>query len=227
MAKYIGLLTADARGKVGGIILSRSTGSTTIKGHRAPKRPTTILQQRAQNNILAALLSWRGLSVNDQQTWNIYAQGTTYTNSLGTGYSPTGQQLYTQAWVNGASTGFTPSPSLNPLTILPPPIFELAVQRPFGGLTVTAGTAFASYPSRYIFSCSCVISSSVNYVRSARMLILAAPTSGVPWDFSGQYITAYGVLPPVGARLAVKGLPVDEASMISGATTILPVDVTT
>ena len=225
MAKYIGLLSSDARGKIGGTVMSRSTAGTTLKGHAVPKKPTTLLQQQSQQGMANAITAWRGLTTIQQTSWVTYAAGVVYTDSLGVGYSPSGLQLYTQAFINARRVGAVPPATIPGLTFLPPPIFTVGLSYSGGALNITADTGTATYPSIYFASLSPPIASSVNYIRSARYRFLRYLIDGNPYSVATAYVRAFGSLPAPGQRVAVKVMPIEPTAFISGATTILAVTV--
>jgi hypothetical protein len=227
MAKYLGLLTADARGKVGGVILSRAQGATTLKSHRTPKRPSSAAQQRHQGAMASAISGWRLLNSAQQQSWVSFAAGVFYTNSLGTTYSPTGQQLYTQAWINSGFNEATPPGTMPIDTVLPPSIATLAISWNPPNLIVTARTISGLYSGDWLLYASSVISPSVNYVRTRSMRCLGMMNGAYSYNVLSAYQAAYGQYPPLGSRVALKGLPVDGASYISGASLIVTATVTT
>ena len=45
MARYIGTLTSDARGKLGGLVLTRARNGTNLKAHAVPVNKATIMEQ--------------------------------------------------------------------------------------------------------------------------------------------------------------------------------------
>jgi hypothetical protein len=100
MAKYIGLLSADARGKLGGTIFSRSRSGTTLKGHVAPRQPRSSLQNNSRAIMSVTGSLWQSLSTSQKQGWSTLAQALTWTNVLGQSYIPTAQQLFTYCQTN-------------------------------------------------------------------------------------------------------------------------------
>jgi len=108
MAKYIGTLTSDARGKVGGLVLTRARNGTNIRAMAVPVNPATVRQVYTRGIIGAALSAYRQLTAPQQGSWSLFAALYTWTNSLAQPFTPTGLQLWTQAYVNAARFGTMP-----------------------------------------------------------------------------------------------------------------------
>lgn len=97
MAKYIGLVSTDLRGKIGGVVGSRAVTGTTLRSRVSGVNPASASQlaQRAQQSHIAQ--QWNQLAAYNQLTWIALAAQVTLTNSLGVLYTPTGQQLFISA----------------------------------------------------------------------------------------------------------------------------------
>jgi hypothetical protein len=97
VAKYIGLLSTDLRGKVGGVVGSRAVTGTTLRARVAGVNPATAAQLAQRANQAYIAQQWKQRTAAQQLTWNALAAQVTLTNSLGVAYSPTGQQLFISA----------------------------------------------------------------------------------------------------------------------------------
>jgi hypothetical protein len=216
VAKYIGLLTADARGKLGGLIMSRARGGTTLKGHAVPTRPGTRAQNSRQGTFGSAIFAWRNMSTSDQTTWSVYAGSLTWTTSLGTTYSPTGLQLWTQAYMNAFFFSTTP-PTTLPLGIVPP-IPLIGANLSYSGFSLLAGVADAmgSSTSSWIFYSSYMISPSRNYTKTIARRFLGSRVAGTSVNVTGEWGLQYGPLPSPGQIVAVRAVPVIPSVYISG-----------
>jgi hypothetical protein len=109
--KYLGLLSTDARGKVGGMVLSRSSAGTTARRHSPGVQPATAKQHAARSRFAAAQNAWTALDYTDQVAWINLAAVTTWTSTLGLGYQPSAQQLYVQCAIMLATAGLTYLPT--------------------------------------------------------------------------------------------------------------------
>jgi hypothetical protein len=143
VAKYVGLISTDLRGKVGGVVGSRAVTGTTLRRRVAGINVSTAKQltQRAQQTFVAQ--SWNQLDTANQATWNALAAQVTLTNSLGVQYTPTGQQLFISAnrtWYGHGGSILLTAPAV------PPPVasvVSLNVTRVSGVLT--AYVSISSY----------------------------------------------------------------------------------
>ena len=84
MAKLIGPLhSAEARGRVGGLVYNTWRGLSYAKAQCAPSQPRTklVLQIRAWTTYLVR--AWQGLSDAQRATWQEYATSHTETDGMG------------------------------------------------------------------------------------------------------------------------------------------------
>jgi hypothetical protein len=100
MAKYIGLVSTDMRGKIGGIVTTRAGTGTTLRRHGVGNNKATPAQhtQRQMLGFLSA--QWRTLASGYQASWQNLASLTTLTNTLGQQYTPSAQQLFMACMLN-------------------------------------------------------------------------------------------------------------------------------
>lgn len=122
MAKYLGLITADARGKFGGAVLTRAQTGTTIRRKSSGAQPRTPLQSQQRQRFAFIGSQWKAQSNANVLQWQTLAKSTTWTSKLGTPYSPSAQQLFSQcsgnASLNGQAIAITP-PSAVPTVYNP------------------------------------------------------------------------------------------------------------
>lgn len=100
MAKYIGLLTSDMRGTLGGVVATRGRSGTILRARVSEvKRPSTArLFQRAI--FSQASQAWAALSPGDMSAWRDIAAAQPRVNTLGQRSSLTGPELYTRLCIN-------------------------------------------------------------------------------------------------------------------------------
>jgi hypothetical protein len=216
MAKYIGSLTTDARGKLGGLVMTRARNGTNLKAKGIPTQPRSNYQSSLRALFASALIGWRALTTTQVTTWQLLAPQYTYVNSLGQSYSPTALQLWTQAWVNAGTTSLHP-PGLAPTS--PPYVDQLV------GLsaTVVAGvlkfSAFdmsGAYTGGATLSSSSVLSPSINYTTTIRRRPMGRfEVSGVIFG-TAAWEAAYGPLPAPGQNLSCRAQCYDPISFIGG-----------
>jgi hypothetical protein len=217
LAKYIGTLTSDARGKVGGLVLTRARNGTNIRAMAVPVNPATTRQIYTRGIIGAALSAYRQLTAPQQGSWSLFAALYTWTNSLAQPFTPTGLQLWTQAYVNATRFGTTPPGSWSgtPPVLYPVTAASLVYTSGNWFLFATRSTPGIYYP--FIVYASGVVPSSVNYVRRlARRYITAV--SGVYYtNIAPGWTAAYGSTPRAGLTIAVCVTSVDPTTYISAA----------
>lgn len=132
MAKYLGLISTDARGKLGGLVHTRAVSGTTHRAKVSGVNPASPAQQQARQRFARALALWREQSFSVQLAWISLASAVTWTNTLGAPYSPSGQQLFVQCTRNFLSLGVDGAPS--------PPAAPPAVQTPNSLMITKTGT---------------------------------------------------------------------------------------
>lgn len=218
MARYIGSLTSDARGKVGGHIHTRARSGTTLKAHGVGTNPQSNFQNSLRSVFGSAASAWRQLSQSNQTTWGLLAAQYTYVNSLGQSYSPTGLQLWTQAWVNAATLGATP-PATAPVS--PPsvaPGADFMAEIAFGDLNVgLSGSGGFPYTGSWSVSLSHVIPATLNYTRGIRRRPMGAANLASHIICTAAWRRAYGRLPGADNKLAYRVVPFDPTYFITGA----------
>lgn len=223
MAKYIGLLTSDARGKVGGIIMGRANSGTTLKSHAVPINPRTVNQFAQRAAVGQANHAWGTLSGSDQVSWMALALQYVYVNSLAQSYSPTGRQLYTQAFSNAARFGDVPpstAPAVKPAI---QPIDNVLAALSGGTLTLTAQASGLDYSGNWICQCSSSISPGIIYTKGVRRNFMGASVSVAALDVTAAFTKAYGPPASPHASLSVRVVPTDPTGYVSGTPALISV----
>jgi len=90
----MGPLVDEARGKMGGMIFSRNSSGMFMKANAMPTNARTIKTYNARASFGAMSTKWRGLEDDDRNAWITTATVTTWINSLGVEFHPTGFQLF-------------------------------------------------------------------------------------------------------------------------------------
>lgn len=93
-----GPLTADARGKLGGIVFSRCRAGSVVRIHSKPASPVTGPQsiRRARTTVLFSHWSTQ-LTDAQRLAWDAIGASTRFKNSLGERYLPSGQATFCRA----------------------------------------------------------------------------------------------------------------------------------
>lgn len=217
MAKYIGSLTTDARGKHAGTVFTRGRSGTVLKGHGVPVQTRSPYQLSLRSSFAAAIAAWRAMTSTDQTTWALLAVQYTWLNSLAQTYSPTALQLWTQAFVTARLSSSTPSttaptspPSIEPITGM------TAIQVSGNLLLGAQMSGGFPYPGCWSLSLSSPISSSIQYAGSIRRRPIGAVLLDSTINGTAPYIAAYGALPGVDTKLSFRAVPFDLDSFLTG-----------
>lgn len=77
-------LVADARGSIGGVVLSRGRGGPIARARVKPINPRSTLQAARRASVAYLMKYWSNTLTEQQRTdWRAYAAGTSWTNKLG------------------------------------------------------------------------------------------------------------------------------------------------
>lgn len=216
MAKYIGTLTSDARGKLGGVVLTKARNGTNLKSHSVPVNTRSIAQQRNRSTIAQSNSQWRKLTQANQTTWKLLAAQYVYLNSLSQTYVPTGQQLYAQAFYNATQCGGT-VPATAP--IAPPavsPVTSYILEGNGSFLLYVLYNGGTPYSGAWFISASYILPASINYTSTIRRRFMGGNTTGNELFATDPYLAAWGVVPPVDSYIASRIVPCDPTYFISG-----------
>jgi hypothetical protein len=90
-----GALVADARGKLGGMVLSKSAGGNTARNKTKPVNPRTSGQEAARARLTAIAWAWdHAASAQQRADWISYSAATAWTNSLGQSITMSGMSAF-------------------------------------------------------------------------------------------------------------------------------------
>jgi hypothetical protein len=113
------ILTAPQSGSQAGTTASRNRFGQYLRTRAIPVQPRTPKQTFVRSLFTAGSSNWRALNGTNQQLWNDYAAQLSYSDRLGSSYSPTGAELFTGSVVsNGVATPPTVPPSTLPVFLL-------------------------------------------------------------------------------------------------------------
>lgn len=104
-----GPIVADARGKIGGIVFSRSRTGPFARSWVKPTHSATNIRALYKSSMSQVFTRWRDIvSPAERDDWNTLATNTTFTNSIGSSYNPSGWNLYFRT--NGLLLPFNRTP---------------------------------------------------------------------------------------------------------------------
>jgi hypothetical protein len=223
MAKYIGLISSDARGKLGGLVMSRSRSGTTLKAKVSPKRALSVGQVSQQATLAHANLSWLGLTYDNRTTWSVFAQTLTWTNSLGGTYTPTGQQLYIQAFVNASWLGATPPVNFPTDYSQPFTISDVTATHRTSSVLVAIEATIITSPWYWLVFLGRFQNLTVNYTATKARAFMAAVTNTEVVTIGALYLQRFGQVPPLYTNLPVRVVPLSNNAYVSGTPWNAPV----
>jgi hypothetical protein len=90
------LMSAEARGRVGGVVHGTWRGRSYVKAKTGPAQPRTALQLTLRSIAITVARGWQSLSATNQALWNDYAAAHTETNWTGNAIRLTGANWYTR-----------------------------------------------------------------------------------------------------------------------------------
>ncbi len=95
MAKVINpLMSAAARGKVGGLIFNIHRGINTVKGFKSPSQPRTARQLAVRAYLSTLSRGWSTLTAAQRTAWTDWANAHTVADWTGTPIRMTGENAY-------------------------------------------------------------------------------------------------------------------------------------
>jgi hypothetical protein len=216
LAKYIGTLTSDARGKLGGVVLTKARNGTNLKSHSVPVNARSLFQQANRCTIAQSNSEWRKLSDSNQTTWKLLAAQYNWTNSLSQVYVPTAQQLYAQAFYNATQCGGT-VPATAPMS--PPsvaPVTSYILEGNGSFILYVLSNGGAAYDGAFFISASYLLPASINYTSTIRRRPMGGALTGNELFATDPYLAAWGIIPPVNSFVASRIVPCDPTYFISG-----------
>ena len=87
-------IVSDMRGKHGGSVFSKSSSGNTMRIKSGVRNPQTEAQLRIRRAFTFISSSWRGLSIQQIEQWNIAAAAVRRTNSMGVAYYMSGKAYF-------------------------------------------------------------------------------------------------------------------------------------
>jgi hypothetical protein len=210
LIKYSGLVS-DHRGVLNGSIFSKNKSGNIVKNKQSPLNRSSFSQQTYRANWAYIVKYWKFLTVEQRDSWINLAASTTWHNSIGNAYHPSGQQLYLYCNQNLYSVNL--------------PMLLLAVN-PIGRTIITSAyvtqglwnyysMSLEFYPTpvnshvRYKLYATPSLSPGISYARKQlRLINIIVPGTASPYDFTTPYVDLYD-LPVAGSKVFFKLVPVD------------------
>lgn len=151
--KFTSHLITAARGKLGDVVFSATGPINTLRAHAVAKQPGTPAQTKQKTTFGNVALAWGALTEGQRTGWASLAATVTLTNSLGTAFHPSGQQLFISCNTNlklTSQAALSDAPASRPAT---PPLPSLTLSVTHdpqsnlpSDLVLTASAAYNSVP---------------------------------------------------------------------------------
>lgn len=95
MAKVVNpLMSAQARGKVGGLVFNSWRGQNTVKGFKSPSQPRTTRQLAVRSYLATLSRAWAGLTQAQRDTWDAWAAAHLVSDWTGQPVRMTGENAF-------------------------------------------------------------------------------------------------------------------------------------
>lgn len=202
MAKYIGSLTTDIRGKLGGVVFSMHKGQTTIRAKGIPIAPSGGSTPTPINTFANATQAWYAMTGSNNIGWTEFSA---YVYFLA-GTNPdllemNTFQTFSAAFAIGQTIGVFPVPF--PVSQpFPPPSATFATLT-WDGTTLTA-SAFAGaspYDGSWLLSIIVGPIGPISTPPTTGYIIIGGIDGGTTVDVTAAYLAIFGQPPTVGQQI--------------------------
>lgn len=190
----LGMMMAEARGKLNGSVFSRNRGGAYIRNKVTPLNPKSSAQQAARALLISFAQGWRGLTEAQRTAWNAAVENFARTDIFGDLRNPSGEQLYIRLNINISLAGGA--------AITSPPAVVGAEAVGVITLTATAGPtvisiAYTNTPipadhAMYVEATENVSAGITNLNSRFRFIELAAAAAISPLVATVNYVLKFG-----------------------------------
>lgn len=207
----------DARNKLAGIVFSANTHGAYIKRRVTPVNVASPAQLLVRSNFTKNSQAWRGLSDDERKGFIEQKDNFKTTDVFGDLKSPTGQNLFIKLnqnllQINEATISLVPTP----VAVLGFIALALVADTTVGTLTATFDPAI-DVDTKVIVFATAPLSAGVNFVKAEFRKIAILDTTDVsPKDLAAEYITKFGALPQIGAKIFLQLRPINLATGLPG-----------
>lgn len=216
--KFSGVGITDGRGKFGGSVASRNTAGAYIRNKVTPVNPDTPAQSAVRAIFADISQAWRDLSQTQRDEWNEAVPNFEHTDIFGDTIQPTGFNLHQQLNLNLGAIGLAfitspPAPSeVQSLT-------NLVLELDGGGTNLEVDSTDAIEASTdFIIEATVGLSAGVSFVDSElKAIVIVTDSDGFPINIQVAYDAVFGSLPPVGTKVFVRMVGVNNTTGQRGA----------
>ncbi len=218
MAKIkLGPFIADIRNRIGGVVFSKNSSGNYIRRGVTPVNPQSVAQQQVRQFLTQTSQSWRDITEDERNNWNQVKDSFPKTDIFGNSIAPTGFNLFTRLNRNLLEIEETVLTTA-PLPIAVQGFLTLTlVANTTGGLLTATFTPAINADTKVIVFATAAQSAGVTFVKAEfRKIAVLSTTDLSPVELAAFYITKFGALPAVGAKVFIQFRPVDIATGIAG-----------
>ena len=210
--KYTAIV-ADIRGSVLGTKFSRNHSGPYIQANTGRVNPDTPDQQVARQFFAEVSQSWRDLTENERQTWNVSAPTHSWNHLSKTGRHLTGFTYFVRLNRNLLEIG-------SPVITTPPTVglsikftaFTLSADTTGGTFDITFAPAIPGTTKIIILAAAFVSPGRSNFKGPFKKIKVLDSGDISPIDLAAAYINTFGALPPVGGKAFIRMRPVNTVS---------------
>ena len=218
MAKIkLGPFAADIRNRIGGVVFSKNSAGNYIRRGVTPVNPQSVAQQQSRQFLTQTSQSWRNLTDDERNNWNQVKDSFKKTDIFGNSLAPTGFNLFTRLNRNIleiSETVLTAAPL--PAAVQGFLTLDLVANTTGGLLTLTFTPAIDAFTKVIVFA-TAAQSAGVTFVKAEFRKIDVLDVADLsPVELAAVYITKFGALPAVGAKVFVQIKPINIATGLSG-----------
>lgn len=202
MAKVkFGMFMTDARGKVGGHVLSKNRGGSFVRTKVTPANPRTAAQAQARARLANNSSAWSSLDEDQRVKWNEAVTSYQKTDVFGDLRKPTGKNLYTGL---NANLHLVSSTSIvvpeNPVALIDP--VELAFVDLSAGSIEIANFPVITHQKYVIMASPAMSAGTFNFSGKFKVIKITTGTA-TTMDVATEYIAKFGAFVS-GQKIAIK-----------------------
>lgn len=218
MAKIkLGPFMSDIRNRIGGVVFSKNSAGNYIRRGVTPVNPQSVAQQLVRQFLTQVAQSWRGLTEDQRKNWNEVTDSFKKTDIFGNSLAPTGFNLFTRLNRNLLEIG-EPVITDAPLPVAVQGFLSLDLAANTTGATLQAAftPAIDAFTKVIVFA-TAPQSAGVSFVKAEfRKIKVLSTADASPDGLEAEYITKFGALPPIGAKVFIQFRPVNIATGLAG-----------
>lgn len=202
MAKYIGLLTTDIRGKLGGVVFTMHKGQTVIRSKAYPIASANGSTPTPINMFASATEAWYAMGGSDNVGWTefsayVYFLAGTNPDLLNINTF----QTFAAAFAIGQVLGIFPVPT--PISQPFPPTAATFITFVWDGkaLIAAAFTGATPYNGSWMASIKVGPIGPIDTPPTTGYLIVGGIDGGTAVDITAGYLAVFGQAPTIGQRI--------------------------